>query len=114
MDHSEFNETETKKLRTIKSIAKWFLVIQSILIILLFLTICYALRTIIEQKAYLVFAFLFFYFTGFWILTLSIIRKPIGSQSTNTAKTKLIIVFVCGIVPTIIVFLPILHSILIK
>jgi hypothetical protein len=115
MTFLEIDEKEIKRLRNIKLIAKWFLGIQSIWTILLAFTISYGLKSLIANKGLLVFAILFFYFTGFWILTLSIILlKSPDPQSISSAKTKLIIVFVCGIIPTMIGLLSTLHSIFIK
>jgi hypothetical protein len=114
MIYLEFDAEEIKRLRKIKLIAKWFLAIQSIWIILQAITICGALSVIIANKALLVFAILFFYFAGMGILTLSIIIKRPGSQSISSAKTRLIVVFALGIVPTIIGFLPILRAIIVK
>ncbi len=110
----ELDEKEIKRLRSFKLIAKWFLAIQSIWIILLAFTISYGLKAMIVSKPSLALAILFFYFTGFWILTLRIIVKSSDTRSISSAKTKLIIVFVCGTIPTMIGLLSTLHSIFIK
>ena len=108
---SGFEEKETKKLRKLKAIAKWFAIIQVIWIMLLLVTIFGTWKVLLKTNALTVFAIAFFYFTALLILTLSVIIKNKNSQSTRLVKPKLIVVFVLGIIPTILGFWPILHAI---
>ena len=111
MTLSDVTDNDIKKIKSIKLIAKWFLAIQTLLII------CwgFAAHSIVEyiftvdgiMKA---FAIIFLYIIVFWILTLSVVLKSVGSFSIKVSTIKLKAVFLSVLIPVLILILLILKT----
>ena len=112
MFFTKLSEKDLEKLKKIKLVAKWFVAIQSILVVLLISTTCVAWAALIANNDLFIFAILDVYFICFGIFTFSVIIKNPDSQSINSAKIKLIIVFVFAIIPATIVFFSMLKSLI--
>src|SRR5258708_22832604 len=100
---SEVISSDIKRIKSIKLIAKWFLLLQSLSIIGWILSVHYCMEEIFTAHGWMTgFAIAFIYIIAFCILTISVVFKKTASLSIKGAVIKLIVVFICVIVPLIV------------
>jgi hypothetical protein len=111
----ETTVADIKRIKTIKLIAKWFLLVESLLIISWSLSIHEFREYIFTANGWATaFAAVLFYIVVFWILTFSIVLKNPKSISVKSAKIKLWVIVVFVIIPAILMGLLLTFAILSK
>ncbi len=115
MTVGEIKNADIKKIKSIQLIAKWFLVVESLLIISWGFSIHEFREYIFTAKGWMTaFAIVLIYLVVFWILTFSIVIKNPESFSIKSAKIKLLIIVVFVIIPAILIGLLLTFTILSK
>lgn len=99
----EVSESQLRKLKILKLIAKCFLVVQSAIVIMLCIGIFRDRETVNSIKwGWLITAIPILYFVSFWIATFRVARNS-SHLAFKQLKVILIVIFICNIMPIIII-----------